>query len=189
MRFMALAAAWLIAVGCSTVATKSPLGDPLAASEAKRLEGVWLNPRGETAWVKHVKDNRLRIAGVEWTDDHFSLVELNAYATEDEDRRYINFEPVKDADPEAPLSFVRIVLQEGDDLVVALPKAEAFDAAIKDGKLSGGTKQARFGLEVKLDSPTKALNEFVQPADEAAQFHLAEPMVLHRVQRFEEKVE
>jgi hypothetical protein len=189
MRRLAFVTACLVLAGCSAVATKSPLGDPLAEGDAKKFEGVWLDADGYPLSVKHIEGNRLRMASVAWNDNRFELAEFNAFVTEDDKVRYINVEPAKDADKDAPFTFLRVMSEEGDFLVIAPPNPEAFDAAIKDGKLSGSTKKKQGVIGVKLDSSTDALNNFVTRADEAAQFQLATPMVLHRVQRPKEEAE
>ena len=127
----ALVLALLVVSGCSTVTTKSQLGTPLAAEDAKKLEGVWMLPDGDPLWIRHAGDNQLQVAGVEWKDNRFRLVELTAYITADDDQHYVNFTSAEDADAEAPFHFLRIVATDGDYLILAPPKAEAFAAAIE----------------------------------------------------------
>ena len=177
---------WLLLTGCSSVTSTAQLGEPVAAEDAKKLEGVWLTSDGEPMWVRHVQENELRVAGIEWHESKFRLAEFVAFITEDEDRQYVNVVDTDEQGEKPTYCFLRIARQDEEYLLLSLPHAESFAKAVEEGKLSGNVTKKDNRLTVRLNSPAEKLREFVTPSKVAEQFDFDSSEVFRRVRRFDE---
>jgi hypothetical protein len=177
----------ILCAGCSSVTSTAQLGSPVSADVAKEFEGVWLTSDNEPFWVKHVKDNELRVASLEWKKSDYQLVQLSAFVTEDENQRYVNFTKPGQGEKHPEFEFLRAKGPESDLLVLTLPRADTFAHAVESGKLSGKVNKKEDHVEVVLDSPTKQLDEFVTPSKANEQFDLDGVEVFRRVKHIDEK--
>jgi hypothetical protein len=170
--------------GCSTVSSKVQLGNPAFAKDAQKLAGVWMTPDGHPFFVRHIKDNELRVASVEWSkeESRFELEETTAYFTDDDDRRIINLvDP--DSDETSPrFVFVRVIALTDEGIVIILPRVDTFAKAVADGVLPGKIEEKKFGKAVRLEATKEQLDSFVDPAKLGDQFNAESVLPLHRVQ-------
>lgn len=174
-------------VGCSTVSSTAPLGDPASADDAKKLEGVWLTGAGEPVWVRYVKDNELRVAGLDWRDSKYKLSEFTIFVTQDDDKTFVNATGDESSPEPQSIIFARVSAFEGESLVLFGPRADAFANAIKAGTLPGKITHDNNREQVHLEATTEQLSEFVAPEKTGEQFNIDAGVVLHRVRRFEDK--
>lgn len=184
----------MAASGCSVVSTTVPIGEPAAEAETKEFVGTWVAPNGETVYVQHAGDNRLRLAGVSWDKKktEFKLEELDCLITKDEDQLYANIrkldpdgERTKEAGPS--YHFGRLVLSDPDQLLLVDANPEAFAKAVREGTIAGRIEEAGNFTTITLEPTTSQLSDFVTPSKAAEQFVLEAPMVLRRIHRFEDK--
>jgi hypothetical protein len=161
-----------------------PLGEPVAEKDAKRLEGVWIFTRGEPVWVKHVKDNELAAAGLEWRQSEFHAVQAKVLVTTDDDRLYLNLLGPERQEDGPYYHLGRLVINDEDDALIIPLNAATFAAAVEKGELPGKTKKTLAGLSVRLDATPAQLNEFVDP--EKNQFNVDAAVVLRRVHQFDD---
>jgi hypothetical protein len=171
--------------GCSTVSSRIQIGNPAFAEDAQKLAGIWMTADGDPFFVRHIKDNELRVASVGWSknESRFELQEVTVFLTDDDGRRFIN---VVDPDSEAKspdYTFLRVTDLTDNSLVFIAPRIDAFSKAVEDGVLPGKIEQNQNSKEVKLAATADQLNSFVDPAKLGDQFDADEGMALHRVQR------
>lgn len=177
----------LVLAGCSTLNSTVQLGEPVDAEEAIQLEGVWLNSDGDAVYVRHLKDNALQVAGIEWHESEFQLSKFTAFITEDEDRRYVNLLNTKEEGRKPTFCILRLESAGDEYVLLSLPNAHAFAKAIEERVLSGKVTKKDGSLDVHLDPSAEKLSEFVTAAKVAELFDLEAPEVLRRVRRFDEK--
>ena len=172
--------------GCSTVVSKNQLGAAAPAEETKQLEGVWLaGENSDPLVIKHIKDNELRIAGVEWKANKFSLIELTAFVNAIEDQRYVNVVDSESPPDQPQFTFAKLIAPNDDCLLVCLASVKSFEQAVEAGRLSGTIKKDKNSTTVTLDSSTEDLNRFIDPLKSAEQFEIESPLVLRRVGKVE----
>jgi len=181
--------------GCSTVSSKSPLGDPTSADDAKKLAGIWMTLDGDPIYVQYIDGNELRVANVGWNkaESRFELEEARAFLTQDEDRQYLNLaesSSAESASVEADAaaksinySFVRLNEMSDRSIVMMFTNVDAFEKAVKDKVLGGTIEQSQSGTSIKLDVTTEQLNKFVDPAKVGEQFDPETAFPLMRIQQ------
>ncbi len=178
--------AGLFLAGCSTVSSKEPLGDPTSAEDAKKLEGVWL-AADEPLWIRHIKDNELRLGSLSWNKDHsrFELAEAAVFVTKDDDRSYVNVKGLG-ANEEQDFCFARLAGIDDDSIVMFFPRTDAFAEAVENGTLPGTVTRAQT-TAVRLSATAAQLGEFVDPEKTSVQFDVDAAIPLRRVQRVEKE--
>jgi hypothetical protein len=170
--------------GCSTVSSKVQVGNPAFAEDAQKLAGIWMTPDGDPFHVRHIKDNELRVASVEWNkkESRFELEEVTAFLTEDDDRRFINLIDPDSNEKSPTFMFMRVTDLTDTSLVVILPRVDTFEKAVEDGVLLGEVEEKQNSKEVHLEATKDQLNAFVDPAKLGDQFNAESALALHRVQ-------
>jgi hypothetical protein len=179
----------LLFVGCSSVKSTALLGEPLDAERTKAFEGVWLAPEGEPLVVKHVGQNELRVATVDWDEDQFKIEQAAVFLGEDEERLYANLVELDELEEAPNYAIAAVIAADDDYLLLVGPNVDAFEKAIAAGALAGTVERQQYTTEVQLTSSAEQLNKFVDPALAGSQFELDAPLVLHRVQQFKEEAE
>ena len=182
---LAAVALLLLSTGCSSVSSTKQLGQPVTDVEAKQLEGIWLMPDEEPIHIRHVADNELRMAGIEWKDGSFELGEMTVHVTRDSDVLYVNL--THNQSNELPtFSFLRLSVVENELLLVQGPNVPSFEQAVAGGKIKGTIEKKQHGTKVVLDPEGEQLDDFVLPSRAAEQFNFEEPLVLRRIKRFKD---
>ncbi len=187
LRKLALLAC-LTVVGCNTVSSLSPLGEPATIENAKKLEGVWLNEDGEPLMVRHIKDNELRMGSIAWNEQEskFELEEAELLVTMDEERPYVNVKGLG-AQEEKEYGFARVSALEGESVVLFFPRSDTWVQAVENKTLPGTvTRDENQTTSVHLTATSAQLGEFLDPEKTSEQFEIDAAVSLHRVQRVEE---
>lgn len=182
---LAAVALLFLSTGCSSVSSTKQLGQPVTDVEAKQLEGIWLIPDEQPIHIRHVAGNELRMAGIEWKDGSFELVEMTLHVTRDNDVLYVNLTHGKSNEP-TTYSFLRLSTIESELLLAQGPNVTTFEQAVADGKINGTIERKQHETNVALDPDGKQLDEFVSPSRAAEQFNFEEPLVLRRIKRFKD---
>ncbi len=182
---------WLLLIplaltSCDSVTSTQRVGEPSTNEELNAsLDGAWLAAPEEVLFVKHVKDGELRIAGVEWKDDHFELKEFTGYVTIEQDVPYVNVVSLESDKDKPEYSFLRLAQTHGEDIVVYRPNAATFAKAVEEKKLPGTVKKEQYSTSVKLSADKDAMDAFIDPEKVGQQFEIDTPIVLRRVAKAE----
>ena len=178
----------LALTGCDTVTTNELLGTRSDDKPLNKLavDGVWI-VADETYYVKRVNESELRVAGVEWEDDHFQLHEMTVILTTDQDAPYLNL-----IDPDSPegkpeYTFLRVLSAGSSEIVLIPAKTSTFEAAVKEGRIAGTIKKEKYSTTVHLQATTEELDALVDPQKIADQFDVTSPLVFRRLTSTEDE--
>ena len=174
-------------LGCSSVVSTHPLGEPVTADEAKKLEGVWLTSEGDPCQLRHLDKNELRVCWVDWEEKQFKLVELPVFMTDDDGQQYLNVFAKEDDEAEGRYIFFRLMNEEKNLMLLNLANADAFEKAVKEGTLAGTIKKKRHSTDVTLTATKEEFDDFVHPDRVAEQFEIDPSLVLRRVKSFDDE--
>lgn len=189
MRFSSVALILpLVFSGCSTLNSTVQLGKPVAADDAKQLEGVWVGRHGHTLYVGHLKANKIKVAWVGWDklESKFQLQEITAFVTDDENTKYINVVNFEEQSENPPYWILRLDSAGEESVLIRPPIVESFARAVEQGVLPGKVTKKYGEVDVRIDPPAEKLAEFVTPSKVAEQFRQESPLELRRVSRFDE---
>ncbi|MCH8839648.1 MAG: hypothetical protein IH831_03035 [Planctomycetes bacterium] len=181
--FRPFAALLLLALtGCGDVTTNELLGtrsndEPL---NSLAVDGVWV-VRDEPYFLKRVNESELRIAGVEWKDDHFHLREWTIILTTDQDVPYVNVVNPESLQEKPEYWFLRVLSADDSEVVLIPAKTSTFEAAVKEGRIAGTIKKEGHSTTVHLQATKEEQDAFVDPHEAADQFDITSPLVFRRL--------
>jgi hypothetical protein len=191
--FLALATAGL--GGCSSVTVTEPIGEPAGDDVTAKLAGVWqVSDKAQTLHIHALSDSRLALAHIAWEEGAFKLNTMRALVTAEQDALYVHLH----APPESPEStdgadpaeravsdgynFLRLTLDhDAGSLVVFGPRVEHYAEAVEAGELTGTVKRDGRVITVRLTGDAAELNAYFDPATVGEQFHVDNPLTLHRL--------
>jgi len=192
----------ILLVGCQAVTSTAMIGDK-SEKVAQAVQGVW-KFNDAVFYAKATGNGRVDLSTVQWKDDKWQLQTFTLYATTLGDHAYLNVQPVennasqstaKPSDKEAkdaPVPTYAILqllydvdsgARTADSLVVLMPRQQAFESAVTQGKLPGkvdGKSEGKPAPHVHLTASAQVLNAFVQAAGQKL-FDDAHPQVLTRL--------
>ncbi|RPI77110.1 MAG: hypothetical protein EHM45_10375 [Desulfobacteraceae bacterium] len=185
---MLFAGAALILAGCSAVGTKNPVGTPVQEDLSAQFDGLWDFGDENVGYVKYMGNGQLRIAGLEWKDNHFKLTEMNGTLTECGNNRFINIQD-EDSDSNKELDYLFGYYKFVDDiyLTIWLPKKEVFEQAIIKGLLKGKVTSDKYGTSVFLTDSSENICLFLKKHKIEELFKLEDPMIYRRIRKIEMK--
>lgn len=170
----------LLAAGCSSVSSTHPLSAASAAADREKFEGVWLLDKSVfTATV--ASNGVIRAASVEWKDEAFRLVELEAVLTEGKTRKYLSIRSQEDGQWTNKYFFVQYKFTDQGDLILWPPNVEAFEGAVTNRQLRGVLQKDQYSSEVTITNAAGELLEFIEQPAESRVFLYTEPMVLRKI--------
>lgn len=184
IRAFGLCLMMLGAIGCSSVTSTHPLGEPVEARKAKRLEGVWLTAEGDPCQIRHLDENKLQVCWIAWEEKRFKLVEFPAVVTVDDGQQYLNVLAKENEEDEVKYTFFRLKNEDESLMLLNLPNADAFEKAVNDGELMGTVEKKRNSKSVTVTSSKQQFDTFVHPDRVAEQFEIDPSLVLRRVKSF-----
>ncbi len=174
-------------VGCSSVVSIHPLGEPVSANRAKRLEGVWLTSEGDPCHLRHLDKNELRLGWVQWEEKKFKMAELSVFVTTDDGQQYLNVFAKEVEQDEGHYSIFRLVNDDKNLMVLTLPNVDVFEKAVNDGELAGKVEKKRNTKHVTLNSSKQEIDDFVHPDQVAQQFEIDPSLILRRIKFFHDE--
>ena len=174
----------MIVVGCGSVNVNHPIGEPLAEDNSETSElfdGTWTNDDGEAIQLKYLDGGKLRIASLDWDDESqtFTKNEWTVLLTTHRSASFFNFTDEEEND--GKYQFVRYVFASKQTMIILTPRVEAFEKAVKDGKLKGRVKRGKHSTTVNVTSSKKQVDDFIDPSRLAEQFEVETPVVLKRL--------
>ena len=193
MRSLTAASLLLLLVlmpGCKTVYSDHLIGEPIAAEDAKELEGIWRF--GDSAMhVKHIEGGEFVAAFLEWEEGEFEMGTMDLVitrlgdahflhateATEDEDEDEDNQDP-EDGDEPWIIAGLLTGLQE-HAVVLSAPEFDHFVQAIEAGVLEGEVDEDDNSLHIRGDKA--ALDGLIEQGNLHELFHMQEPLVITRI--------
>jgi hypothetical protein len=172
----------LCLTGCNVVTSSEILGTPSSGQEINTMEmdGVWLLEDSPVS-VKRINESELRVAGIEWKDDHFQLSESTVVLTTDQDVPYVNV-----LNPESPHEkpeylFCRVLSVKDEEIILIPPKCSTFESAVKEKLLAGKVEKQEYSTLVHLTPTKEELDSFVDPEKVADQFDITKPIVFRKL--------
>jgi len=178
-----LAILLLLAVaGCEAVTTNELLGSRSKDNPLNEVafDGVWVTEE-EPCFVKRVNESELRVAVVEWEDDHFQLHEMTVILTTDQDVPYLNLIEPDSPEGKPNYTFLRVLSAGSSEIVLVPAKTSTFEAAVKEGRIAGTIKKELLSTAVHLQATTEELDALVDPQTIADQFDVSSPLVFRRL--------
>jgi|GEM_PF-4794064 len=174
--------------GCSSVDSVHPLGDVPTAEVLKKIniEGTWLMD-DQAIQIKQLEAGKLKIAGMEWKEDHFEVNELDGQLRVDDELHYLNLIIKDEKTGKQSFAFLRLLKVDDEYLVFCAADAHEFEKAIAAGDLEGTVKQEHRTINVTLTSTTEQINAYVTPERANTLFSVDEPGVLRRLRQPEKK--
>lgn len=181
--FRPFAALLLLALtGCGDVTTNELLGTRSKDEPLNELavDGVWV-VRDEPYFVKRVNESELRLAGVEWNDDHFHVREWTIILATDQDVPYVNIVNPDSPEGKPEYWFLRVLSADDSEVVLIPAKTSTFEAAVKDGRIAGTIKKEKYSTTVHLQATKEEQDSFVDPRKIVDQFDITSPLVFRRL--------
>ncbi len=170
--------------GCTSVYFHHPIGEPIAEARdevSQQFDGTWVNEDGDPAQLKYLGDGKLRLANLRWDEEttSFSKEEGTVLLTTHRSANYLNIAD-EDAD-DGRIIFARYSFAGDRTLIIWTPRTEAFEKAVKSGKLKGTVEQAQNSTTIDVTAEKEQLDAFIDPSRFAEQFEVDAPIVLSRL--------
>jgi hypothetical protein len=166
--------------GCTSVTLLQPLPATSDATERARLEGEWI-AEDQILYVRFGRDGLGQIAGVDWKDDRFRLETGEIIASQGGKHHYLSVRVRTNGEWEHHYYFVQYDFTPQGDLVLWLPDANAFEAAVRMGKLQGTVEKTKYVHNVEITSPPEVILAFLKDPGNEELFDTEDPMILGRL--------
>ncbi|MDD5707600.1 MAG: hypothetical protein PHR35_16890 [Kiritimatiellae bacterium] len=170
----------LFVIGCSSVTIEQPLSAHPTPVDKDKFEGTWLVEKSAVD-VKFASNGVARIAGTEWEEDHFRLVQGEMIVTEGKENKYISIRFEEDGVWTNWYYFIQYKFTDSGDLVLWLPNADAFETAIKTNALQGLVTKEQYSKSINVTNAPAALLDFMDDPEGRDLFGYREPIVLRRI--------
>lgn len=172
--------AGFLLTGCSVVTTRQPLTAHPKAVDREKFEGVW-SVGQDALTARFSADGILRVAGVEWQDDRFRLVEMELIVTEGKERNFLSVRYQEDGEWAEGYVLCQYAFTHQGDLIIWQPDVDVFEEAIRSERLEGSVEKSRYSTTVTVTNPPDALLRFIDQPQDLRLFHYTEPMVLRKL--------
>jgi len=171
----------LLVVACSSVATQYPLSAEPRPVDKDRFEGIWLHHK-EPLVLRFASNGIARIAGVEWKDDQFRLVQAEVIVTIGKKSNFLSVRFQRDGKWMDHYYFLQYHFTDQGDLLLWLPNAAVFKEAIGTNRLQGMVvKKGQYDTDITITNAPTALLEFIDAPENLTLFNYREPMVLRKI--------
>lgn len=185
IRSNAVSAACVISIaallaGCSTVTTQNPLSAEHKPIDKDKFEGVWLLDK-EAVSLRFTSNGTARIAGVEWKDDQFRLVQGEMIVTKGKKFNFLSVRFQEDGKWMDHYCFLQYDFTDQGDLLLWLPNDDVFEEAIKTNRLHGVVKKEMYSTDITITNALGILLEFIDNPENPSLFNYREPIVLRRI--------
>lgn len=165
-------------IGCSTVTTVNPFGQPLETDLSTELSGTWIGAEGNQLRIHCDGDGRLTYALTEWKEDQggFVLETGDGVLTSIGDHVFLN--DIEDKEDEASVySFLLLRVMDGQ-LIVWLPNVDEFRSLVEAEILKGTIKEEEHSENVVLTGSSEEIAKAVESLDLAKLFDWSEPAIV-----------
>lgn len=173
-------------IGCSTVTTVHPFGQPIATDLSAELTGTWIGAEGNQLQIHCTREGLLTYAVTEWKEDQeaFVLESGDGVLTAIGDRIFFNDLEEGEDSPSA-YSFVLLRVMAGQ-LVVWLPNVDEFRSLVESATLEGMIEEEEHSANVVLTGSSETITNALESLDLARLFDWSEPaIVLVRLKKTE----
>jgi len=167
----------LLVAGCQSVTSRYPLGPPHIPQDKEKLEGTWYVDKDAVLSVKFSNYSVARVAGVEWKNDQFQMIEMEMIATEKNNQRFLSGRVRDNGIWENRYFFAKYTFSNQGDLIYWLPNFMMFEAAIKKNQLQGAIEDKAISITSKPD----VLLNFITAPENTNLFEYNEPKILRKV--------
>lgn len=170
--------------GCSSVSSKFLIGTPVEGNLSAKFDGAWDLGDENVGHVKYLGKGQLRVAGGEWKEGRFELTETTIVVTQCGNKQFVNFhdeEEVNENESDYLFGYCAFI---GDDyFLVWLPKTDAFEKAVNDGKIKGKVVKEKSSKSIYLEETPEKICRFLQSQPVELLFDLEDPMIYRRIIR------
>ena len=165
---------------CDVVMIDQPLGNNTHQLDAAEVNGVWTQiDDGQEPFFAHIKaDGGLRMATLQWKDNHFSKETVDLTLASIDDVIYVS-----GTSPDEPISgyfFARVEQHDAMQWTLLPPNHDFFSAAIQMGELKGKVSKGRYMKVVRVAAQDVVAFLQKNPADKLWQYDKA--IILRRVE-------
>lgn len=181
---MAALAVTALLAGCSAVTTPHPLSTQPKPVDKDRFEGTWQGGEG-TVSVRFASNGVARLAGTEWNDEQFRLVQGEMIVAEGKKDNFISVRFEENGTWTNRYFFFQYKFTGNGDLVLWSPNIDEFEAAIKSNVLQGvvTTKMVmkKNTTSVSVTNSPGELLDFMNDPGRRNLFNYREPLVLRKI--------
>ena len=169
----------LYLTACSSVTSKNIIGERIQGNLSDQFDGIW-EEDNEIAYMKYLNEGELRIAGVEWKENKFDLQELTIILTKCGDREFVNvLDPI--IEEKSDLLFACYSFITEKTLAVWEPKVDAFEKAVREGKIKGKISKDKSSTTVSINESNESLCDFIKKRAIGELFDLEDPRIYRKI--------
>ena len=180
MAAMAALAVTMLFAGCSAVTTPYPLSTQSKPVDKERFEGTWQGGEG-TVSVRFASNGVARLAGTEWNDDQFRLIQGEMIVAEGKKDNFISVRFEQNGAWTNRYFFLQYKFTDNGDLVLWGPNIDEFEAAIRSGMLQGVVTKKKNTTSISVTNAPGELLDFMNDPERRTLFNYREPMVLRKI--------
>lgn len=165
-------------IGCSTVSTVNPFGQPLATDLSAELTGTWMGAEGNQLQIHCDSSGRLTYALTEWKEDQgaFVLESGDGLLTSIGDRVFFN--DIEEQEDEASTyGFLLLRVMDGQ-LIAWLPNVDEFRSLVEGEILEGTIEEEEHSANVVLTGSSEDIANAIESLDLAELFDWSEPAIV-----------
>lgn len=171
----------LLFISCSSVTIKYPISNSPDTIENKKFEGIWLVDDNDVIHVKLDNNGVIKIAGLEWANNVFSIMPGEMIISSGDMHNFLSVRFQEDSKWMDNYYFLIYKFTEKGDLIMWLPKLDAFEEAISKKQLQGVIETGQYSKDITITDSPENLLSFINGSHSQDLFDFREPIVLYRV--------
>jgi hypothetical protein len=179
MQTLALTAS-LLFTGCSSVTTSFPISADPQPIDHDKFEGSWMVDKGAVS-LQFSSNGVARLAGVEWKDDRFRMVQGEMIVAKGKKDSFISLRFEDDGVWTNSYYLLQYHFTDQGELLLWSPNAKAFEAAVATNRLLGVVSKSQYSIHVDVTNSPAALIEFIETSGVPDLFDYREPTVLRKI--------
>jgi hypothetical protein len=170
----------LLLSSCTFVTTQQPLSSAREPIDRDKFEGAWLSEE-EVVFIRFAANGVARLAGLDWKDDQFQMVQGEMIITRGKKNNYISVRFQEEGKWQARYYLLQYEFTDRGDLLLWFPNEDVFAKAVEDGMLQGEVKTEPYRDDIFItDSPEKVLR-FIENPGPLRLFNTGEPLILKKI--------
>jgi len=166
--------------GCSFVTTQQPLSSAPEPIDRDKFEGSWLSEE-EVVFIRFAASGVARLAGLDWQDDRFQMVQGEMIITRGKEGNYLSVRFEEEGKWQNRYYLVQYKFTDQGDLLLWFPDEDVFAKAVEDGLLAGEVKPEAHRDDIFItDAPEKVLH-FLDNPGPLRLFNTDQPLILKKI--------
>lgn len=179
MQTFALTAS-LLFTGCSSVTTSFPISAEPQPIDQDKFEGSWMVDKGAVS-LQFASNGVARLAGVEWKDDRFRMVQGEMIVAKGQKNNFISLRFEDDGAWTNSYYLLQYHFTDQGELLLWQPNAKAFESAVATNRQMGVVSKSQYSVHVNMTNSPSALIEFIETSGVPDLFDYREPTVLRKI--------